>query len=447
MHIALHNKMINSIKNIGNEWSAQMFRIFKDISNIITHSKNVHKRHTIRCTNLSTPKNLTIIVRIFILFISMPFLFSQDAVHNYGNIQIHEDGLVGFHMDIINNGPFNRNKGLVGFYSLDKALTISGGSNPIFFDFEIAVDNDLYIDNTIGISNNVNFITGNLVTDRTASEININFQNNSFYNGENNNSKVDGYAAISNTANFTFPIGQRNTLRPLTIESNDSNDYAKAAYYFENPEMPSIFPTSYNTVNTDEDLVIVSEYEFWHLESSIPSKVTLTWNEQSNVDELGGFLSDLKVVGWSKIKKQWINLGNTKVLGDLTTGSITSIEFIPDDYEILTIGGSNDFLEKLDNITLDNYFMTPNGDGKNDFLVIDGIENSPNNSLQIYNRYGRLVYSRNNYNNEFDGLSNVNGVIAKNSGLASGIYYYIVSLNDIDVKHQGYLYLSTYVNN
>ena len=86
--------------------------------------------------------------------------------------------------------------------------------------------------------------------------------------------------------------------------------------------------------------------------------------------------------------------------------------------------------------------MTPNGDNKNDFLVINGIEKSPNNTLQIYNRYGLLVYQKENYNNEFNGVADRGVIINKNSGLPSGIYFYIIALNDLKLKHQGYLYIS-----
>jgi len=299
----------------------------------------------------------------------------------------------------------------------------------------------------VGISNNANFIAGDIITSRTASEVNINFLNDSFYIGEGNNTKVDGYAAMSNKEEFTFPIGQNGSLRPLTIHSIDSNDYAKSAYFFENPSTPSTFNISFDPEKTKTELLSVSEYEFWHLEGSIASKVTLTWNEQSNTSLLGEFVTDLKVVGWSILNKEWVNLGSTNIDGDFNNGSITSDEFIPNEYKILTIGGNNDILETLGNISLDNFYMTPNGDGINDNLVIDGIENSPNNSLQIFNRYGIMVYSKKNYNNEFDGISNVNGVLSKNSGLSSGIYFYIVTLSELNIKHQGYLYLTTYDEN
>ncbi|MDF4204930.1 gliding motility-associated C-terminal domain-containing protein [Maribacter sp. SA7] len=388
------------------------------------------------------------IIKIILGFLLLQYtIVAQDAVHNYGNIQIHDDGLVGFHMDVINNGAFNQNKGLVGFYSFDKALTISGGSNPIFYDFEVAVDNDLYIDNTVGIQNNANFIIGDIVTSRAASEVNINFLNDSFYTGESNFTKVDGYAATSNKSDFTFPIGHFDKIRPLRIESISPNDYAKSAYYYEDPNTPSVFGTSFSTFIKENEALAISEYEFWHLESMLPSKVTLTWDEESYAHLFGEDITDIKVVGWSVIDKIWVDLGNTNVEGDFINGSVTSEEFIPSDYEIITIGGNSDLLGVLDNIMLDNYYMTPNGDGINDFLEIEGLEGSPNNELQIYNRYGRLVFSMNGYSNQFTGISNVNGLVSKNTGLPSGIYFYIVKLNDLNYKHQGYLYLTTYQEN
>jgi gliding motility-associated-like protein len=372
---------------------------------------------------------------------------AQDAVHNYGNIQIHDDGIVGFHMDVINNGAFNQNKGLVGFYSFDKALTISGGSNPIFYDFEVAVDNDLYIDNTVGIKNNANFIAGDIVTSRETSEVNINFLNDSFYIGEGDNTKVDGYAAMSKKSEFTFPIGQYGKLRPLSIISVNSNDYAKSAYYFEDPNFPNAVGPGFDTNLKESDFLSVSKYEFWHLESTVPSRVTLTWDEDSNANLYGDSIFDLKVVGWNINDQVWVNLGNIYAEGDLNYGSVTSEEFIPNDYQIITIGGNSDILETLANNTLHNYYVTPNGDGINDLLILEEIENLPNNVLEIYNRYGRLVYSKESYDNKFNGLSNVNGVVTKNIGLPSGIYYYVLKLNDLDIKHQGFLYLSTFDEN
>ncbi len=56
--------------------------------------------------------------------------------------------------------------------------------------------------------------------------------------------------------------------------------------------------------------------------------------------------------------------------------------------------------------------ITPNGDGKNDFLEVKGL--LPDTyALKIYNSWGSLVYSNDNYNNVWDGPA-----------LEDGVYYY-----------------------
>ncbi len=386
-------------------------------------------------------------MRYLVAFLTVLFSghtgLSQDAVHNYGAMQLHADASVGFHIDVINDGAFNQNLGLVGFYN-DNILTLSGTSNPVFFDTEIAVDNGFYIENTLGVLNNANLISGTIFTPRNSYVTNLSFITDSFYNGENDTNMVDGYVSILGKEVFTFPIGDNGKLRPLTITSESINDYSGSAYFDEDPNSPTIFATSFNTDEIENEFLSVSTQEFWQVEGEVPSKITLTWDDQSAVNLLAEFLTDLKVVGWNITLRQWENLGNSEVQGSFTSGSVTSDTFIPNDYEIITIGGNNDLLESLDDITLDNYYMTPNGDGINDRLVIEGIENSPNNTLQIFNRYGVLVYSKQNYIDEFDGISNRESVISRGSGLPSGIYYYIIILNDLKKKHQGYLYLTSY---
>lgn len=47
--------------------------------------------------------------------------------------------------------------------------------------------------------------------------------------------------------------------------------------------------------------------------------------------------------------------------------------------------------------------FTPNGDGENDIFYIGNLEKYPDNSLKIYNRYGKLIFSATNYENNWDG--------------------------------------------
>lgn len=85
--------------------------------------------------------------------------------------------------------------------------------------------------------------------------------------------------------------------------------------------------------------------------------------------------------------------------------------------------------------------VTPNGDGKNDLFVIRKIEAYPNNTLNIFNRWGSLVYSKKGYKNEWNGVANV-GDGTGNSILPTGTYFIILDLGDQNTKpYHGYVEL------
>ena len=73
--------------------------------------------------------------------------------------------------------------------------------------------------------------------------------------------------------------------------------------------------------------------------------------------------------------------------------------------------------------------ITPDGDGVNDFFQILGLRNYENNSLQVFNRWGNLVYKSKPYNNDWDGKCLEKGVVSGDK-LPDGTYYYILELGD-----------------
>ena len=85
--------------------------------------------------------------------------------------------------------------------------------------------------------------------------------------------------------------------------------------------------------------------------------------------------------------------------------------------------------------------FSPNGNGKNEFFVIDCIANYPNNELQIFNRWGNVVYIKEGYNNTFDGVSNGRAVVNRNEKLPVGTYYYVLDLGDGSKPMAGWLYI------
>ena len=91
-------------------------------------------------------------------------------------------------------------------------------------------------------------------------------------------------------------------------------------------------------------------------------------------------------------------------------------------------------------LTVYNEF-SPNDDGFNDRFTITCIENYPNNELQVFNRYGSLVFQQQGYQNQWDGTSNVAGANASSDGLPAGTYYYILKLDNTTEAQTGWLYL------
>ena len=91
--------------------------------------------------------------------------------------------------------------------------------------------------------------------------------------------------------------------------------------------------------------------------------------------------------------------------------------------------------------------VSANGDGRNDFFFIRGIEDFPDNNVKIFNRWGVLVYETDNYggNNVFRGQSEGRVTIKQNEDLPTGTYFYILNFptnnNPGDTNFSGYLYV------
>lgn len=92
--------------------------------------------------------------------------------------------------------------------------------------------------------------------------------------------------------------------------------------------------------------------------------------------------------------------------------------------------------------------VSSNGDEINSRFYIQGLECYPENTVQIYNRLGILVFEKNHYNNSdivFRGISEGAFFSKYSNELEEGTYFYIVRYKDKrSVTHEktGYLYLT-----
>jgi gliding motility-associated-like protein len=66
--------------------------------------------------------------------------------------------------------------------------------------------------------------------------------------------------------------------------------------------------------------------------------------------------------------------------------------------------------------------FTPNGDGKNDTFEIFGIEGFRGSVLQVFDRWGTMIFEETDYKNNWSG-----------EDFADGVYFYIFTRSDGEV--------------
>ncbi|EAR00635.1 T9SS C-terminal target domain-containing protein [Maribacter sp. HTCC2170] len=184
---------------------------------------------------------------------------------------------------------------------------------------------------------------------------------------------------------------------------------------------------------------------------------------------IGGVISDINVLDNDTLNGEPVNLDNVIISsepnGTLTIDSDGNVIVTPltptgsysIEYTICEIANSDNcdkarvmvLVSEVIQIGIEiNQMVTPNNDGKNDFLFIRGVENAKNNSLKIFNRWGVAVYEGNNYNNQnniFDGRSKGRSTVSASEYLPSGVYFYIFEYQNDDMKNitdSGYIYVS-----
>ncbi len=100
-------------------------------------------------------------------------------------------------------------------------------------------------------------------------------------------------------------------------------------------------------------------------------------------------------------------------------------------------------LDPCDDILIPDGF-SPNGDQVNDTFEIKNLATKyPKFKLEIYNRYGNILYKGDINTPNWDGTNHEGGVKLGSSTLPTGVYFYVLEFNDGTTKDkQGRLYLS-----
>jgi gliding motility-associated-like protein len=94
--------------------------------------------------------------------------------------------------------------------------------------------------------------------------------------------------------------------------------------------------------------------------------------------------------------------------------------------------------------------FSPNGDGNQDYFRVFCIEKYPDAKIEVYNRWGNLVFTKEHFGNTsvwgetdawWDGYSDHKWTAGKEK-LPPATYYYILFLNDGSKPRNGFIFLN-----
>lgn len=154
----------------------------------------------------------------------------------------------------------------------------------------------------------------------------------------------------------------------------------------------------------------------------------------SCIDAKNGSIA-FKVINSTGLVKITITSSSTSatITGVAEDSSATFKDLAPNDYFYVakddgnhTFSGSFTIIENqidCNELVVIYNGITPNGDGANDFWVIDSITNFETNTVSIFNRWGNRVWTAKDYNN----TSVVwRGTNQNEAPLPDGTYFYII---------------------
>lgn len=388
---------------------------------------------------------------------------------NRGDVKISDKDIVSIYMDydnqasgdFVNDGSLyvfeNWNNDGVLSYSLEKSgktffegsqqqqisgSKISNFQNVVFDNVASLVPFDLKT--TIKLGGNSNFKNG--IIDASDYSGKIIFKENAVHSNAGNQSFVDGMVEKEGISMFQFPVGDEYFFRPSYHATNLSSQNAFTTQYFNQNS-----DTHYPHNSKDESILTINDQEYWQVTQDAGDEkivLSLTLDPHTTPSSFFDENSDtqLAIVRWDENIKKWVNDGGVvsdpskdELFSKLLTAKVSG-------YGIFTMAIVKKTLPPADDLIVYNS-VSPNGDGINDSFHIKGIDKYPDNSVEIYNRWGVKVFDTKSYNesdNMFRGYSDGRATINRNEKLPTGTYFYILKYNNAKkvVEKSGYLYIN-----
>ncbi|WP_121965271.1 gliding motility-associated C-terminal domain-containing protein [Myroides sp. N17-2] len=385
------------------------------------------------------------------LYISPEGVMSTHyALENKEAADFKNNGTLYVYNDVVNNGAFFDYKGKVAqgttIFKSDTPQTISGNTISKFNNVVLnnSTENIAFnVLNDVVIQGKVDFQDGIANIDQTKGS--FTFLKDAKAVNASDNSHIEGTVDKEGNNEFVFPIGDKKYYRNATITApKEEKDVFIGKYNLDDTNF-------FNSHKHKSGVVeLVNDREYWLVDRSSNAKsdviLTLGWHKGTTPkDLLKTADKNLRILRWDAKDQLWVDEGGIVDMDNKTVTTPTSVR----GYGFFTLGTVNTDLILEGDVVIYN-LVSPNGDGENDFFLIDNINRFPSNRVEIYNRWGVKVYETKSYdsnNNVFRGYSE--GRVTVNSGekLPTGTYYYVISYDynkgteSRTIKKSGYLHL------
>lgn len=404
------------------------------------------------------------------LFTGLFTCYSGHAqLTNEGDMKVTGNTILSVYMDynntnsgnFINDGDTHifenwKNEGIVSYNAAANGKTFFTGDLDQLLegsqqsDFQNIIFNNLnsaipfHLATTFSVGKNADFIKGII----NASDYNglMVFNENAVHQTAGDQSFVDGRVRKLGDKKFEFPVGDEKFFRPSfhALNASQQNVYT-TQYFYKNSAL------LHSHEDREPSIVEINTKEYWEVRQDQGDEkiiLSLTLDKDTTPDTFFEQHPDteLAIVRWDEVAGKWVNDGGVlsdPIIGEpyanLLTGQVRG-------YGLFTMALVTKTPPVIDELIVYNA-ISPNDDGKNDSFHIKGIDAFPDNSVEIYNRWGVKVFDATSYNesdNMFKGYSDGRATINRGEKLPTGTYFYILKYNNGKEVRQkaGYLYVN-----
>lgn len=412
-----------------------------------------------------------IYITILSLFLGINVYSQNDVTVNQGQMKVEPGTQVSTYFDfknessgdVLNDGEMHfyghyQNEGLFSYTTnsrtgyvvfeglMPEMQKISGTSPSSFYDVlfnKSGAEHSFHLTNDIANAGTVNLLNGVVLMDKPNGGAFV-FLKGSKHINTSDRSHVNGEVTKNGNEGFKYPVGDGGYYRFAGISApvQEAEIYT-GEYLLENSN------SKYPHASRTGVLQAIDDKEYWIINQSVKTDnsviVTLSWDTRTTPQSFTDNPDLLHVVRWDEKQKLWVDEGGVVNYADQTVTTPVNV----DGFGIFTLGTIKKSIIREGDVVIYNG-VTPDGDGMNDYFIIDNINQFPNNHVTIYNRWGRKVYETYSYDsngNVFNGTAQGNAIVNQGEKLPTGTYYYVVEyLYDRNgenqwVKKVGYLHL------